>query len=69
MQVPAVCVRDGQPMSEVRGTLMVLLDLGLTEDEAIDWLINEDDALGTTPMEALRQNRKAEVRRVAQTQG
>ncbi|WP_072313290.1 Rv2175c family DNA-binding protein [Agrococcus sp. Marseille-P2731] len=68
LQVPAAVLRDGEPMSEVRGTLLVLLDLGLTEDEAIDWLIGVDDALGTTPLEALKQNRKAEVRRVAQTQ-
>ena len=47
----------------------VLRDLGFTEDEAIDWLLGEDDALGTTPIDALRQGRKAEVRRVAQTQG
>lgn len=69
LQVPADAVRNGEPMPEVRGTLLVLLDLGLTSEEAVDWLINEDDALGTTPLTALRQNRKAEVRRVAQTQG
>ncbi|SDS52331.1 hypothetical protein SAMN04489719_2514 [Agrococcus carbonis] len=69
LQVPAACIRDGEPMSEVRGTLLVLLDLGFTEDEAIDWLLGDDDALGTTPIDALRQGRKAEVRRVAQTQG
>ncbi|GEK80779.1 Rv2175c family DNA-binding protein [Agrococcus baldri] len=69
VQVPAAVLRDGEPMSEVRGTLLVLLDLGFTEDEAIDWLIGDDDALGTTPTEALRQGRKAEVRRAAQLQG
>ena len=69
LQVPAAVLRDGEPMSEIRGTLLVLLDLGLTEDESIDWLIGVDDALGTTPLDALRQGRKAEVRRVAQTQG
>lgn len=69
VQVPSAVLRDGEPMSEVRGTLFVLLDLGFTEDEAIDWLLGEDDALGTTPIDALRQGRKAEVRRVAQTQG
>ena len=68
VQVPAAVLRDGEPMSEVRGTLLVLLDLGFTEDEAIDWLLGEDDALGTTPIDALRQGRKAEVRRVAQVE-
>ncbi|WP_342384243.1 Rv2175c family DNA-binding protein [Agrococcus sp. KRD186] len=69
VQVPSAVLRDGEPMSEIRGTLLVLLDLGFTEDEALDWLINDDDALGTTPVDALRQGRKAEVRRVAQMQG
>lgn len=69
VQVPAAVLRDGEPMSEVRGTLLVLLDLGFSEDEAIDWLLAEDDALGTAPVEALRQGRKAEVRRAAQLQG
>jgi hypothetical protein len=69
VQVPAAVLRDGEPMSETRGTLLVLLDLGLTEDEAIDWLLGVDDALGTTPLEAMRQGRKAEVRRAAQLQG
>ncbi|WP_347753940.1 Rv2175c family DNA-binding protein [Agrococcus sp. ProA11] len=69
VQVPAAVLRDGEPMSEVRGTLLVLLDLGFTEEEAIDWLIGEDDALGTTPLAAMRQGRKAEVRRAAQLQG
>lgn len=69
VQVPAAVLRDGEPMSEVRGTLLVLLDLGFTEEEAIDWLIADDDALGTTPLAAMRQGRKAEVRRAAQLQG
>ncbi|WP_405217408.1 Rv2175c family DNA-binding protein [Agrococcus sp. Ld7] len=69
VQVPAAVLRDGEPMSEVRGTLLVLLDLGCTQEEAIDWLISEDDALRTTPLAAMRQGRKAEVRRAAQLQG
>lgn len=69
VQVPAAVLRDGEPMSEVRGTLLVLLDLGFTEEEAIDWLISEDDALRATPLAAMRQGRKAEVRRAAQLQG
>ncbi|SFS17576.1 hypothetical protein SAMN04487783_2362 [Agrococcus baldri] len=69
VQVPAAVLRDGEPMSETRGTLLVLLDLGFTEDEAIDWLLGVDDALGTTPLDAMRQGRKAEVRRAAQLQG
>ena len=44
----------------------MLADAGFTDDEAIDWLLDEEDSLGTTPIEALRAGRKAEVRRVAQ---
>lgn len=69
VQVPAAVLRDGEPMSEVRGTLLVLLDLGFTQEEAIDWLLGEDDALRTTPLAAMHQGRKAEVRRAAQLQG
>jgi hypothetical protein len=30
------------------------------------WLLNEEEALGAAPIDALRAGRKAEVRRVAQ---
>ena len=45
----------------------MLHDAGFTDDEAIDWLLDYDDSIGLPPIEALRQGRKAEVRRVAQT--
>ena len=35
-------------------------------DEAMDWLLEEEDSLGTSPILALRDGRKREVRRVAQ---
>jgi hypothetical protein len=69
LQVPALCVRDGEPLSELRGTLLVLLDQGLTEDEAIDWLLAEDDSLGTSPIAAMRAGGKSSVRRAAQLLG
>lgn len=69
LQVPAACVRDGEPLTELRGTLLVLLDQGFTEDEAIDWLLAEDDSLGTTPIAAMRAGSKASVRRAAQLLG
>ena len=34
--------------------------------EAIDWLLSDEDSLGTSPVQALLAGRKAEVRRVAQ---
>lgn len=65
-QVPELFIRDGEPLSELRGTLIVLADAGFSDDEALDWLLASDESLGTSPIEALRAGRKAEVRRVAQ---
>jgi hypothetical protein len=68
-KVPAAFVVDGAPMSELRGTLIVLGDSGFTDDEAMDWLLSPEDSLGVSPIEALQAGRKAEVRRVAQALG
>lgn len=69
LQVPALCIRDGEPLSELRGTLLVLLDSGLTVDEAIDWMLAEDDFLGMSPLDAMRAGGKASVRKAAQLLG
>ena len=69
LKVPADFLRDGEPLSELRGTLVVLQDAGYTDDEAMRWLLEEDDTLGAAPIDALRAGRKAEVRRVAQALG
>lgn len=66
IKVPALFLRDGEPLPELRGTLVVLSDAGFDDDEAVDWMIEEEESLGTSPIEALRSGRKAEVRRVAQ---
>ena len=66
LKVPASFLRDGQPLGELRGTLIVLADDGFSDDEAVDWLLEEEESLGTSPIVALRAGRKAEVRRVAQ---
>ncbi|MDH6180808.1 hypothetical protein M2152_000990 [Microbacteriaceae bacterium SG_E_30_P1] len=65
-KVPALFLSEGEPLHELRGTLVVLSDAGFTDDEAMDWLLRTEDALGVSPIEALRAGRKAEVRRVAQ---
>jgi hypothetical protein len=69
LKVPADFLRDGEPLSELRGTLIVLGDAGFDDDEAVDWLIDADETLGVAPIDALRAGRKAEVRRVAQALG
>ncbi|WP_136707185.1 Rv2175c family DNA-binding protein [Agromyces sp. H66] len=66
LRVPALFLRDGAPLSELHGTAMVLADAGFSDAEALEWLLAEEDSLGTTPIAALRAGRKSEVRRVAQ---
>jgi len=66
ISVPASFIRDGAPVSELRGTLIVLADDGFTDEQAMEWLLEVDDSLGVPPIDALLAGRKAEVRRVAQ---
>lgn len=68
-KIPAHLIVDGEPLSSVRGTLLLLLDIGLTIDEAIEWLYEENDNLGETPIASLLKGHKAPVRRAAQTLG
>jgi hypothetical protein len=66
LKVPSTFLRDAAPLPELHGTAIVLADAGFSDAEALEWLLGEDDSLGTTPIAALRAGRKAEVRRVAQ---
>jgi len=68
-KVPASFILDGEPLPQLRGTLVVLGDSGFNDDEAMDWLLGEEESLGVSPIDALRAGRKAEVRRVAQALG
>ncbi|WP_234988023.1 Rv2175c family DNA-binding protein [Demequina sp. NBRC 110056] len=69
--VPAGFIHDHE--GEVRvlptlpGTITVLTDAGLSDDESIEWLLTENEELDTTPLAALREGRRAPVRRAAQT--
>lgn len=58
---------DPGPVPSLRGTLIQLTDSGMPTDEAVEWLLAEQEELGTTPIAALRARRIHEVRRVAQT--
>ena len=66
LKVPSIFLRDDEPVPELHGTAIVLADAGFSDAEALDWLLDEEDSLGATPIAALRAGRKAEVRRVAQ---
>ncbi len=68
-KVPESFIVEGEPMHELKGTLVVLADAGFSDEEAMRWLLNEEEALGATPIAALHAGRKAEVRRVAQALG
>lgn len=67
--IPADLIVDGEPLSSIRGTLIQLHDLGLTEEEAISWLYEENEILGEMPISALLKGHKAPVRRAAQALG
>ena len=67
--IPDAFIVDGAPLSELRGTVIVLGDAGFSSEESLNWLLNSEPSLGVSPIEALRAGRKAEVRRVAQALG
>ncbi len=65
-QVPAGLVMNGEIVKGVPGVLTVLHD-GLYDDrEIIEWLFRNDPSLPGRPIDALRENRGAEVKRRAQ---
>lgn len=65
-KVPEDFLEGDTPRSDVRGTFMVLLDAGFSNEEAMQWFLETEDSLGVAPIDALMSGRKAEVRRVAQ---
>jgi hypothetical protein len=65
-RVPAAFIEDGQVVKGVPGVLTVLHDGGYDDRAAITWLFTADDTLPGRPVDALRENRGAEVKRRAQ---
>ncbi len=59
-------IKDGAPLAELKGTLTVLADAGFSDEEAVGWLFRDDDSIPGTPVQALREGRKTEIRRRAQ---
>lgn len=64
--VPAEFVQGDHPVASLRGTLLVLLDAGFSDAEAVAWLLAENDELGERPIAALNAGRKSAVRRATQ---
>ncbi|WP_062378216.1 Rv2175c family DNA-binding protein [Demequina pelophila] len=70
LQIPAATIVEGEDGPEVvatlRGTLTLLRDAGFADEEAADWLMAHEEELGTSPLGALCEGRRAHVRRLAQ---
>ena len=64
--IPLVLVEPELLSKDLPGTITLLIDGGFSEDGALDWLLDEHDALGMSPVDALRLGKKTEVRRLAQ---
>jgi hypothetical protein len=65
--VPAAFIKDGQVVDSLKGTIVVLADAGYSDVDLIVWLFTADDSLRGRPIDALREGRKTEIRRRAQT--
>ncbi|MGL5858690.1 MAG: Rv2175c family DNA-binding protein [Angustibacter sp.] len=65
--VPSGLLGANGPLPDLPGTLTVLADAGLSDDEAWRWLVSTDPTIpGGSPLAALRAGHKTEVRRRAQ---
>jgi excisionase family DNA binding protein len=65
-RIPAAFIVGGAVVKGLAGTLTLLADHGLTDEESIDWLFSPEESLPGRPIDALRENRGREVRRRAQ---
>jgi excisionase family DNA binding protein len=70
LSVPAVLLGPDGPLPELAGTVTLLADNGLRDEEALEWLFAEDPTIqGGSPIGALLAGHKTEVRRRAQALG
>ncbi|MBN6778771.1 excisionase family DNA-binding protein [Pseudoclavibacter alba] len=67
--IPADFLLHDEPLAGLRGTLILLLDGGFSEQEALEWLFGEDESLGESPVSSLRRGRKTQVRHAVQLLG
>ncbi len=67
LRIPAEFIQDDEPLHSLRGTLLVLRDAGFTNDQAVAWLLTENEELGERPVAALIDGRKSAVRRATQS--
>lgn len=67
LKVPAEFLQDGEPLPPLRGTLLALLDAGYSNEEAVAWVLGDNDELGERPIDSLMAGRKSAVRRATQS--
>lgn len=69
LRVPAGFFVDDGPLPALRGTITVLADGGMSDEEIIAWLHAPDESwVGGSAIASLHGNAKTEVRRRAQEQ-
>ncbi len=66
LKIPAEFVHGDEPLNSLRGTLLALQDAGFSNDEAVAWLLSENEELGARPIETLLSGNKSAVRRATQ---
>lgn len=66
VKIPELFFKDNEPVPALRGTITLLDDAGMNDQEIINWLFAEDQTLPGRPIDHLRKGAKAEVRRRAQ---
>jgi excisionase family DNA binding protein len=65
-KVPAELIQDGQIVHGLPGLLTMMSDHGFSDLEMLEWIFTPDESLPGRPIDALRENRGAEVKRRAQ---
>jgi hypothetical protein len=63
--VPAEFVHDGELIKGLAGALTVLADAGFSPEEAVRWLLTDNDALPGRPVDLMAEGRHTAVKRVA----
>lgn len=70
--VPAAALvdRDGrvEPLGDLRGCVLTLLDAGFSEDEAVRWLLEVHPVFGRAPIELLREGAHKRVNKQARAE-
>lgn len=67
LRIPAEFALDDEPLRPLRGTFLALHDAGFSTEEAVSWVLTENDELGERPVDALKDGRKSAVRRATQS--